>query len=274
MQKDKKTKRHKIQRPTESLLLWCQDSFTLSFALLRYFHRQSVNPRQSMLIQDNSYCGGIAGFVQDWLGLDCPISSCQCQSQCSTWAANGLPPSVAWELMRWKYKYNPVTVQSQLSVNPMPIQRNPLSIHCQSDINLAPIPCQLSDLCKSKAKGLQILITWVSIHCISNAKSSPIDANPANLVPFQWQSKANLMSILCQSDVNLISWGCQAVSLGRQSSANPVSIPIMHHFGANPLTNFVPIPYKSSANPLPILPILCQSSAIPVQIHCQSIANA
>ena len=182
----------------------------------------------------------------------------------------GCQASVTWKLMRWNFNI----IQWQSKVNWTSIQLNPLSIHCQSDINPVSIPYQLSDLCKSKAKGLQILITWVSIYCISNAKSSPIDANPANLVPFRWQSKANLMSILCQSDVNLISWGCQAVSLGRQSSANPASIPIMHHFGANPLTNFVPIPHKSSANPLPILPILCQSSAIPVQIHCQSIANA
>ena len=79
--------------------------------------------------------------------------------------------------------------------------------------------------------------------------------------------------IFCKFLISKFLKGLTHSALGQQSSANPVSIPIMHHFGANPLTNFVPIPYKSSANPLPILPILCQSSAIPVQIHCQSIAN-
>ena len=50
----------------------------------------------------------------------------------------------------------------------------------------------------------------------------------------------------------------------------------MHHFCANSLQIWCPIcpnPYQSSANPLPILPILCQSSAIPLQVYCQCNTN-
>ena len=87
------------------------------------------------------------------------------------------------------------------------------------------------------------------------------------------------MSILCKSNVNPISfqsqWGCQAVSLGHQSSAHPnLSCTILAPIRCKSDANFVPIPYQSSANPLPLLPILCQCSVIPLQVYCQSIANA
>ena len=124
------------------------------------------------------------------------------------------------------------------------------------------------------------------------------------------QFNINPLPILGQSDVNPMSyqsqWGCQAripgVYIHCQSSAiqcqskkpilfqsKPNRPPIMHIFGTNPLTSYtnfiliycqsnvhqVQIHHQSDANPVSInpLPIIRQSSDIPVQIYCQAITN-
>ena len=79
-------------------------------------------------------------------------------------------------------------------------------------------------------------------------------------------------------------WGCQAVSLGHQSSANPnPSCTILAPICCKADANFVPIPYQSSANPLPIhcqshqsyanlVPFLCKIIANPLPMQYQSTA--
>ena len=145
---------------------------------------------------------------------------------------------------------NPVPIQFQSDVNPVPI----LSIHSQFNVN----PSQscantMSIQCQSDANLVPSRCHCIPIRCQSSANPSQSDVNP---MPIQRQSGANqvftylnLMSISCRSSANLVpiqfQYRCQSNSNPSQSDSNQV--PIWCRSYANPmliLANRSPICYS------------------------------